>query len=761
MSSPAKRRGWVAGLFCLFLATRVPAASAPDFNREIAPILSKHCLECHSGAEPAGKLSLLTHEGFLKGGESGRLTDSAHPEKGELLQRVTEGIMPPKKQGKTRKLAETDLALLRAWITAGAPWPQGRVLDPFEVSTDVRGGRDLWSLQTVHRPVVPKVTGVSSGNPVDAFIRQKLVAKGWQAAPPADPRTLIRRVYIDLTGLPPTAEQTAAFAAQPSAAAYEAVVDGLLASPRFGERWGRYWLDIARYAETCGYERDQVKPNVWRYRDWVIRAFNQDLPYDQFIMAQLAGDEMPAHNEDSLVATGFLRLGTWNDEPNDAEEYKYERLEDMVHVTSTAFLGLTVKCARCHDHKFDPISQVDYYRMASAFWAGYIQPGQGSLGGPDSKALGAEVFGWTDVSATPPPLPVLLKGDPKRPGKPVDPATMSFLPQLSRPLAPAPAGSKTSSRRRQLAEWIIDPKNPLTARVWVNRLWQYHFGQALVRSPDNFGFTGEKPTHGELLDWLADELVSGGWRGKRLHKLLVMSETYRQASIHPAQERYGQEDFANHLWWRAERRRLDADALRDGLLSVSGMLDLRRVGGPSFAPVISPDALEGLSMKGQAWKASPPEEQGRRSVYMFSKRSLLSPMATVFDFPDTTLPCGQRDVTVVAPQALALMNNASVHEQSRALAQRVIGASGGQDPKSRVRKAWQLALGRTPAEAETAAALAHLQRQRDHFAAASTKASSSAQSTASKPTPPPDAELLALTSLCHVLLNSNEFIYVD
>ncbi|MBL9166704.1 MAG: PSD1 domain-containing protein [Verrucomicrobiales bacterium] len=747
---PVRRFLAVAPLLCLLPASLLKAANVPDFNRDIAPILSKHCLECHSGAEPSGKLSLITHEGFLKGGESGPVTNSSHPEKGELFSRVSEGIMPPQKQGKSRKLPAAEIVLLQSWITSGAPWPSGRVLDPFEVSTDLRGGRDLWSLQPVRRPALP--LSAKTDNPIDAFVRQKLSAKGWSPAPPADPRTLVRRLYIDLTGLPPTSEQITAFVADPSPAAYEAMVDRLLASPRFGERWGRYWLDIARYAETCGYERDQVKPNVWRYRDWVIRAFNEDLPYNQFIMAQLAGDEMPGHNEESLVATGFLRLGTWNDEPNDAEEYKYERLEDMVHVTSTAFLGLTVKCARCHDHKFDPISQLDYYRMAGAFWAGYIQPGQGSLGGPDAKALGSEVFGWTDASPTPPPLPLLVKGDPKRPSKPVAPATLSFLPQLSREITPAPAGSKTSQRRRQLAEWIADPKNPLTARVWVNRLWQFHFGQALVRSPDNFGFTGEKPTHAELLDWLADELVAGGWRAKRLHKLLVLSETYRQSSIHPAQERYAQEDFANHLWWRAERRRLDADALRDGLLSVSGTLDLRKMGGPSFAPVISPDALEGLSMKGQAWKASPAEEQGRRSIYMFSKRSLLSPMATVFDFPDTTLPCGQRDVTVVAPQALALLNNATVHEQSRALARRVMSASASQDARSRITKAWQLALGRVPAAAETAAAIAHLQRQRDHFLS---------QTPAPKQAPAADPDLLALSSLCHVLLNSNEFIYVD
>ena len=387
-------------------------------------------------------------------------------------------------------------------------------------------------------------------------------------APPADKRTLIRRVYFDLLGLPPTYEEVEAFAKDNSPDAYEKLIDKLLASPHYGERWGRYWLDVARYAETCGYERDQVKPDVWKYRDWVIKAFNDDMPYDRFVLEQLAGDELPDASASTVIATGFIRLGTWNDEPNDPNEYKYDRLEDMVGATSTAFLALTVKCARCHDHKFDAIRQTDYYRMAGAFWAGFIEPGpREHLGGPNAKALGHDgVFGWTDRGRDVPPIKLLKKGDPNRPGAVVEPGHLSTVPALDKPLASPPASAKTTTRRLQLAQWIVDPKNPLTARVWVNRVWQYHFGFGLVRTPDNFGFTGEKPTHPELLDWLASEFVAGGWRTKRLHKLILLSATYRQSSLHPKQDEYAKTDAGNRLWWRAERRRLDAEALRDSLL---------------------------------------------------------------------------------------------------------------------------------------------------------------------------------------------------
>jgi hypothetical protein len=717
----------IAALLLLVAAPVV--AAPPDFDKDVAAVLGRRCLECHSGADPKGDLDLTRKAGVL--GEGGVVV-AGKPDESELWKRVAADEMPPKKP-----LSEAEKALLKEWIAGGAKWGTDPI-DPLAATTDHRAGLDWWSLRPVKRPEVPK----GNRNPIDAFVRAKLAAKGWEPAPSADKRTLIRRVYFDLLGFPPTIEQVEAFAADKSPDAYEKLIDTLLASPHFGERWGRYWLDVARYAETCGYERDQVKPDVWKYRDWVIRAVNDDIPYDRFVLEQLAGDESPHRTPASVTATGFLRLGTWNDEPNDPNEYKYDRLEDMVGATTTAFLGLTVKCARCHDHKFDPIRQTDYYRVAGAFWAGFVEPGKRELlGGPDAKTLGVPgVFGWTDRGREAPPIKLLKKGDPLRPGPVVEPGHPSFLPALDRPLAPPPESAKTTTRRLQLAKWITDPKNPLTPRVAVNRLWQGHFGTGLVRTPDNFGFTGDKPTHPELLDWLASELVSGGWKAKRLHRLILLSDTYLQASLHPKQDEYAKTDAGNRLWWRAERRRLDAEALRDSLLFAGGGLKLDPIGGPSFAPPIPPDALEGLSMKGDAWKPSPPAEQGRRSVYVFSKRGLLPPLLTTFDLPDTTLPSCQRDVTTVPTQSLALLNNPFVHEQSVAMANRV-GTKG--TPDERVTRAWRLALGRDPRASEATAATAHLEKQAKAFAER------------------PDPTLDALASLCHVLLNTNEFLYVD
>ena len=713
----------------------------PDFERDVAPILRSRCLGCHNETERSGGLDLSTAAGLSQGGDSGPVIEPGRPGESYLIDRIRDGEMPPAKQGKSQRLADEECARLERWVAAGASWPAGRRLDLFESTTETRGGRDWWSLQPIRRPPIPTLgDGELADNPVDAFILDRLRPLGLTPAPPADRRTLIRRISLDLIGLPPTPEEVEAFAADPSPLAYEKLVDRLLASPHYGERWGRFWLDVVRFAETCGYERDQVKPHAWKYRDYVIDSLNQDKPFDRFAIEQVAGDELPDRTEKTVIATGFHRLGTWNDEPNDPQEYKYERLEDLVNATSTAFLALTIKCARCHDHKFDPVSQADYYKMASAFWAGFIEPGPSSLlGGPDPATLGYDVLGWTDRGRDPPPLHLLHKGDPARPGPVVEPGPPSILPGLDRPFDPPPATARTTHRRLQLARWIVAPANPLTPRVWVNRIWQHHFGRGLVRSPDNFGFTGESPTHPELLDWLATEFTTGEWKTKPLHRLLVLSRTYRQSSVHPRQQEFAQIDAANRLWWRAERRRLDAETLHDALLTVSGRLDRSRIGGPSFLPEIPPEALEGLSMKDQAWTPSPPEQRTRRALYAFTKRGLLPPLFTTFDLPDTTLPCGQRDETLVAPQALALLNNAFVHEQSQAFADRI---PSGTDP-DRIRQAWRLALGRNPTPAELDAALRHLHDQRSHFARS------------------PTADRLALASLCHVLINTNEFLYID
>ena len=401
--------------------------------------------------------------------------------------------------------------------------------------SEQKAGLDWWSFQKITRPEIPKSDKVMLQKPIDAFIRSKQQKNNIQPSPLSSPEVLIKRVYYDLVGLPPSYERVQNFIFNKSDNAYEKLVDDLLGSSHFGERWARHWLDVVRYAETNGYERDEVKPNIWKYRDWVIKAFNSDMPYDQFVKEQLAGDEIDIPTESSVIATGMLRAGTWNDEPNDPQEYKYERLEDMVDVVSTAFLGLTVRCARCHDHKFDPIPQVDYYRMAAAFWGGTIDPGgRSDMGGPNDKQLGfKKVFGWTDVHRNPPPIHLLINGDPDKKSFIVQPGHLSLVKRLNRPIEDPPKDSKTSWRRRQLAEYITHTDNPLTSRVIVNRIWQHLMGKGIVTTPNNFGFKSASPTHPELLDWLASEFVEGGWSMKKIIKMIVMSETYKQSSTHP------------------------------------------------------------------------------------------------------------------------------------------------------------------------------------------------------------------------------------
>ena len=704
--------------------------SVPDFNRDIAPLIAKRCLECHNKRDLKGDINLTTEVGFTKGTENGRLA----------LELVTKGEMPPKVKGQQQKLPDAEIALLKRWVNAGVAWPSGRVLDPYESTTDVRGGRDWWSLQPVVRPAVPRL----AKHPVDAFIAAKLAKESMVSAVRAGRRTLVRRAYFDLTGLPPTPEQVEQFIRDSAPDAWPRLIDRLLASPRHGEHWARYWLDLVRFAETDGYERDKLKPNIWRYRDWVINAFNSDMSYTQFVAEQLAGDEVPNRTEQSVVATGMIRAGTWNDEPNDPNDYLYTRLEDMVHTTTSAFLGLTVKCARCHEHKFDPIPQNDYYRIASFFWAGHM--GQANQGGPTTKALGYEAYGWTDKSSNPPPIRLLLNGERHKPGPEIAPGFLSAVNALDKPLAPPPPGSKTTQRRLQFARWITNEQNPLTARVMVNRLWLQHFGQGLVRSPNNFGFKGKLPTHPGLLDWLASEFmrptVDAGpaWTLKRIHKLIMTSSTYRQRSVHPHETQYSQRDFLNRNLWKFNRRRISSESLRDAMLAVGGRLNMR-MGGPSFYPGMSAEALEGLSRKAGDWKSSPADERSRRSIYMMTKRSRLLPLMTTFDFSDTTASCGQRDVTTVAPQALALLNNQFTHAQSEALAKRLAGHAAG--TVEQVKLAWQLAFGRNPSDGELGQAENHLHEQRQHFDGRNNPGH------------------LALASLCHVLLNCNEFIYVD
>ena len=596
----------------------------------------------------------------------------------------------------------------------------------------------LWSVRPVVRPALPLVKdGAWVRSPVDRFILSGLEAKSWAPAAPAARDRLVRRVYFDLWGLPPSPEDVGAFVADASPDAYERLIDRLLASPHYGERWARYWLDLVRFAETNGYERDALKAGAWRFRDWVIASLNDDKPYDRFVVEQLAGDEMPDASDQTRIATGFLRVGTFDDEPNDKLKYKFEQLDDLIHATSTAFLAVTLKCARCHDHQFDPIPQTDYYAMLNFFVGG--------------KAAEGELLAFTDSGPQTPEVQLLHGGEPTRPGATVAAAFLSMVPGGGRAIDPPAPDAKTSDRRLQLGRWITRRDNPLTARVMVNRLWQHHFGEAISRTPDNFGSLGSEPTHPALLDWLASEFVDGGWRIKRMHKLIMLSSAYQMDSTHPREAEYSAVDFANELWWRRDRHRLDAEPLRDAILATSGQLNLT-AGGPSFYPPATQESLEGLSKKSDAWGKSPPEEQLRRSIYMMTKRSMLLPLMTTFDFADTTQPCSQRNVSTVAPQALALLNNNFVHQQSDQVAARVI-REAGDEPAAQIERAWWLALGRAPAENERAQGLEHLARQTSHFTTRAAADGKSLSETA--------ARRQSLASLCHVLFNTNEFIYVD
>lgn len=696
--------------------------STDFFEERIAPILVKRCLECHDSVTTSGDLDLSSSAGWQAGGETGKTVDPIDPADSLVLHRIKNAEMPPPLKGEAQPLPAKEAEDLLRWIQSGTFWPKGRTLDRFESTSELRAGRDWWSLQPLE-PMPQRITDEigrrrqagEQVNPIDLFIQEKLKSNQLSSAPPANKRALIRRVHYTLIGLPPTQDEVSRFLNDTASDAWSRLVDDLLARPQYGERWARHWLDVVRYADTSGYERDQEKPNAWRYRDWVVDAFNEDLPYAQFIELQLAGDEKEEASESDLIATGFLRLGTWNDEPNDPQDYQYERLEDLVHTTSSAFLGMTVKCARCHSHKFDPIAQSDYYRMASVFWPGPIKPRQSKwLGGPSPEELGApDVLGWTDITATPDALHILKNGDRHQPLEPVVPGALSFVPSLQVDFTTPQSGAPTTRRRTQLAEWLTEHQHPLTWRVMANRIWQHHFGQGLVRSPNNFGFLGAQPSHRELLDWLAAELIRSEGRIKELHRVILNSATWKQAVEHTEAATYQQRDASNQFLWHANRRRLDAEAIRDSLLAVSGELDLK-MGGPSFHGEVSQQALAGLSKKSAAWKASSPAEQKRRSLYMHIKRGLMPPMMTAFDLCEATQTVGKRDVTTVPTQSLTLLNHPFVHQRSQHLAQTVVAQSPQR--AQQISAIWMSVLNRQPTSQEFDWSQKHVVQQAQRFA---------------------------------------------
>jgi hypothetical protein len=740
----------------------------------------------------------------------------------------------------------------------------------------VRGGRTdaplasrHWAFLPIRQPPLPASQAATwAGTPVDVFVRAKLDEAGLEPAPPADRRTRLRRIYLDLIGLPPTPDEQRQFLADESPDAVARVVDDLLARPQYGERWARHWLDVTRYAESNGYERDGVKPHAWRYRDYVIDSFNRDKPFDRFLTEQIAGDEIDDSNAESQIATTFLRLGTWDDEPADPDVDRYDQLDDVLGTTATAFLGITLRCARCHDHKFEPFSQADYYRMLAVFqplkrpqnnradldrhvgtaavldayrtataqadaqvatiqqqidrlkqttrdrlFAGVSADGAAaavrrtSLPADVVAAFQADPAKRTDaqkelvkkhadkldqeirdaatcderacradwerqleaVNATRPPEPprayiwyeegavapathILRRGDPAGRTIEVTPGTPPVLgPQPAAPPQPRP---HSTGRRLWLARWLTSPQNPLVARVVVNRIWQHHFGEGLVASENDFGTMGDRPSHPELLDWLAAEFIAGGWHIKPLHRQIVLSQTYQQA-VAPAAHLPGRASRAgravdpdNRLLWHWPQRRLEAETLRDAVMAASGRLNLQ-MAGPSIYPAVPRAVLEGQSRPGEGWGKSDEHQAARRSVYIFVKRVLAVPELELLDAPDTTSSCEQRPVSTIAPQALTFLNGEFMHEQSRHFAARLL-REAGPDPADQVRLAFEWTVCRPPRPEELQAAIAFLSTQQRQVEADARKARTAA-----------DPRRQALQAFCLVLLNTNEFAYVD
>ncbi len=924
------------------LAFGQAANPADFFEKKIRPIFADNCQGCHNPELKTGGLDLSTPESFANGGQSGPIVSPDNPAGSRLLRVVSyeEKLkMPPR-----MKLGDPQIAALREWVMAGAPWPGAEATLPTSIEEQRAGTREtpfteeqrnFWAFQPVNDPAPPEVRRESwVQSPIDRFVLARLEQEGLAPASPADKLTLLRRATFDLTGLPPTEEEIARFTADASPDAFERVVTRLLASPRHGERWGRHWLDVARYADSTGNDEDHRYPHAWRYRDYVIAAFNEDTPYDQFVREQIAGDLLPSDDPDGvnrrgIVATGFLALGPKALAQRDKDKMLYDVYDEQMDVVTKAFMGLTVTCARCHDHKFDPILTKDYYSLAGIFastrsfrfprvfvskpwvtplapeeeyqgylrhrdaiaakrfeiddivgehlerhnrrlvgslakymaaarrlyhdatnpaataaderldedvlsrWVSYLEPRtdddrshlsdwrsapeqelpkialayQGRFeeiacewhetmrrwrqavkravkdknmpppdrpkfdpeedrffhdvhfaeGGPFTLSeqeqdavipapTAAAVAGLRQelkhLEATLPPEPelassvaegdvvqqkVFIRGDHHNPGEPVSRGFPAILGRWGEP--PVAQGSG----RLALAEWLTRDDHPLTARVMMNRIWHWHFGEGLVRSPNNFGKLGERPTHPELLDYLAKRFVEGGWSVKKMHRLLMLSSTYQMSSEATADTLA--KDRENKLLTRFERRRLDIEAIRDGLLAIDGSLDLE-MGGTlqSGYGTDRENSNDRLSLN--------PEKVNRRLVYLPLRRANLPTLLNLFDFGDATTTTGKRSGTNVAPQALFMMNSEFVAARARNLARKLLDDDSGPENAQRLERAYLITLNRPPESHEIESGLAYLDRL-------GSRASGSMEG------------LDAWQSLCRVLMASNEFIYLE
>ncbi len=621
-----------------------------EFNRDIRPVLAAKCYACHGPDEDKREADLrldVRAEAVKEAIKPGKPDDS------EFWHRITtadpDDVMPPPSSPK--QLTKAERELFRRWIAEGAEY------------------QNHWAFEPIKRPTVPISKNT---NPIDAFIENDLAKHDLKPATKADPITLIRRVFLDLTGLPPTSSDLSV-TSDWSDDKYATLVDRLLASPNFGERWARHWLDMARYADSSGFLGDGLRPNAYRYRDWVIDAINRDLSFDQFTIEQIAGDLLPNPTREQIAATGFHRNAALNTEAGlDKEEARFQNLADRVNTTGRVWMGLTVGCAQCHTHKYDPITIRDYYSFY-AFFDNTVDQDE-----PNTKAPAL-----AEVTKDRRQTYVHMAGDYTRRGPDVIPAGLSALPPMSKRAQPEPS-------RLDLAKWLVSPQHPLTSRVAVNQIWSKLFGTGLVSTPDDFGTTGEPPSHPELLDWLASEFMRQGWSRKQLIKLIVTSATYKLSSVH--RDDIVIVDPLNRLLSRQNRLRLDAEILRDSALAVSGLLK-PTIGGPSFRPPLPEDVFDvGRSSN---WKASPGNEIYRRSLYIITLRSVLYPTLSTFDAPDAADACVRRERSNTPLQALTMMNDGVFVEAAQLLALRVLYQSPAEAPK-RLQKLFRLVLNREP-----------------------------------------------------------------
>ena len=817
----------------LFAASILIASlsAADDSGAAAHLILKKNCLLCHGAAMQSSGLDLRTREAMLRGGERGSAIkpgDAANSKIYRFAAGIDQPSMPPGK-----KLNDADLAVLKGWIESGAKFeaivetskedPKA-ALAKLEDRPITEAERNFWSFRPVRR-VDPPSDGKT--NPIDAFLAASWKSKGLTGSPRADKRVLIRRAYLDVVGIPPSTAEVESFVADNAPDAFSKAVEKLLASPHYGERWGRHWLDLVRYADSGGYEVDRDRFNVYRFRDWVVNAFNQDLPYNKFVQMQLAGDEYAPGTVDAKIATGYIYLGPEANMSN--EQTRMDQLDDILATTGGALLGMTIGCARCHNHKFDPIPQKDYYRMQAVFfpssnrdlpvvaedalkkheadlkaWRARLDPVEAELKAlqapyrkkireekiaalPDfyqlalntaaaqrtegqrlnalqvEKTLGVSrgeiewilnpedaakqcnlieqitliindkpvvdtAFSTVEKEGSKPePSYFLHQGSIGNKGSEMKPGVLSVAADKEPDFPTPDPGASSSMRRKTFADWVTSPRNPLSARVMVNRLWQHHFGEGIVRTPSNFGKTGEAPTHPEMLDWLASEFVAKDWSMKSMHRLILNSNAYQMASDDVAANRKIDPD--NRMLWRQARWRVEGEILRDSVLAVAGSLDLT-LGGPGVYPYIDPALFAASSRRTWPGKAEDDASTYRRSIYVFSKRTIPLPMLELFDKPDTNLTCSRRNRSTIATQSLILMNSGFASHQAKVFAAR-LQREAGADAKAQIERAYEIALSRMPTSKELDLALSFV---------------------TNNPT--------GLVDFCQTIFNLNEFAYI-